>query len=331
MKTKSSPSRYRYCISRLSTLATSTLVPALKVRSTTLPDSTFFSLVRTNAPPLPGLTCWKSTTFQSWPSMLRVMPFLRSLVVATGRVSCVRGGTGSSRSENEQLPRGRGEYLGCSRPGPGPGGRPLGIPRRGAHHQGVLDPDAAPAGQVDPGFDGNGNPVSQCTGPPVPDDRGLVHLQADAVAEPVPEILVVTGVADQVTGGRVDGGHIGADGRRAHAGPLGGGHQVIDLPLPAGRLAERHGAGHVGVVPAEPRAAVDRDQVPLGERPVAGHVMRDRAVRPAGHDRVERWRLGAEVDHRPFQQNRDLALRAARREARQGGGERLVGDRAGPG
>src|SRR5260221_548702 len=75
---------------RRSTLACSPRTPALKGRSTTLPDSTFFSLVRTNAPPLPGLTCWKSTTFQSWPSMLRVMPFLRSLVVATDRVSCVR-------------------------------------------------------------------------------------------------------------------------------------------------------------------------------------------------------------------------------------------------
>ena len=47
-------------MSRLSTVAVSTLVPALKVLSTTLPDSTFFSLVRTNAPPLPGLTCWNS-------------------------------------------------------------------------------------------------------------------------------------------------------------------------------------------------------------------------------------------------------------------------------
>ena len=82
MKTKSVPSLYRYVIDRLSTLAVSTLVPALKVLSTTLPESTFFSVVRTNAPPLPGLTCWKSVTVQSWPSRLRTMPFFRSLVVA---------------------------------------------------------------------------------------------------------------------------------------------------------------------------------------------------------------------------------------------------------
>src|SRR6478735_5345301 len=67
---------------RRSTVAVSTLVPALKVLSTVLLDSTFFSLVRTNAGPLPGFTCWNSTTAQSWPSMLRTMPFFRSFVVA---------------------------------------------------------------------------------------------------------------------------------------------------------------------------------------------------------------------------------------------------------
>src|SRR5690242_3192283 len=67
---------------RLSTVAVSTLVPALNVRSTTLPDSTFFSVVRTNAPPLPGFTCWNSTTVHKSPSRLSTRPFLRSFVVA---------------------------------------------------------------------------------------------------------------------------------------------------------------------------------------------------------------------------------------------------------
>src|SRR5665648_164283 len=83
MNTKSSPSLYRYCMSRLSTFAVSTFTPALNVRSTTLPESTFLSLVRTKAPPLPGLTCWNSTTVQSWPSKFSTSPFFRSLVVAT--------------------------------------------------------------------------------------------------------------------------------------------------------------------------------------------------------------------------------------------------------
>src|SRR5215475_8090923 len=75
---------------RLSTLAVSTLVPALNVLSTTLPDSTFFSVVRTNAPPLPGLTCWNPTTDHSWPSRLSTIPFFRSFVVATGCVPSVQ-------------------------------------------------------------------------------------------------------------------------------------------------------------------------------------------------------------------------------------------------
>src|SRR3954451_8216661 len=83
MNTKSVPSLYRYCMSRLSTVAVSTFVPALNVLSTTLPESTFLSLVRTKAPPLPGLTCWNSTTDHSCPSRLSTRPFLRSFVVAT--------------------------------------------------------------------------------------------------------------------------------------------------------------------------------------------------------------------------------------------------------
>src|SRR4051812_27701990 len=67
---------------RLSTLATSTLTSALKVLSTVLPDSMFFSLVRMTAPPLPGLWCWNQMTCQSWPSRLSTMPFFRSFVVA---------------------------------------------------------------------------------------------------------------------------------------------------------------------------------------------------------------------------------------------------------
>src|SRR5579859_3542001 len=120
MNTKSAPSRYRYCISRRSMVATSTLTPALKVRSTTLPDITFFSLVRTKAGPLPGLTCWNSTTVHSWPSMLSTMPFFRSFVVATSvsspasafRQPCRRFGEQTARGLQHQQFLGRnGEQL----------------------------------------------------------------------------------------------------------------------------------------------------------------------------------------------------------------------------
>ena len=45
-----------------STIASPTFTPALNVRSTTAPVLTLRSFVRTNAPPLPGFTCWNSTT-----------------------------------------------------------------------------------------------------------------------------------------------------------------------------------------------------------------------------------------------------------------------------
>src|ERR1700691_1526078 len=113
-------------MSRLSTLATSTLMPALNVLSTTLPDITFFSLVRTKAGPLPGLTCWNSTTFQSCPSRLSVMPFFRSFVLATDRLHL-------RELQAQQFPGGQSQDSGS-------------VPRRDNQH--VLDPDATQSGQV---------------------------------------------------------------------------------------------------------------------------------------------------------------------------------------
>src|ERR1700748_457314 len=179
MKTQSSPSRYRYCISRLSTLATSTLMPALKVLSTTFPDNTFFSLVRTKAGPLPGLTCWNSTTFQSCPSRFSVMPFFRSLVLATRRLQL----------QDQQFPGGRSQESGS-------------VARR--HDQYVLDPDAAQCGQVDTRLDGDRNPVRQFTRSPVPQHRRLVDLQAHAVPEAVLEVRGVPRRLDHVAGRGVD-------------------------------------------------------------------------------------------------------------------------------
>src|SRR3954470_17551173 len=127
MKTKSSPSRYRYWKSRRSTFSMSTLAPALYVLSTTLPVTTFLSLVRTKAPPLPGLTCWNSTTFQRTPSRSSVIPFLRSLVVATA----------IKLLDLDQFSRRRGERLRLAR----------------ADDDGVLDADSTATGQIDAWLD----------------------------------------------------------------------------------------------------------------------------------------------------------------------------------
>src|SRR5512141_173838 len=150
---------------RLSTFAVSTLTPALNVRSTTFPDSTALSLVRTNAGPLPGLTCWNSTTVHSWPSMLSTRPFLRSFVVATEGllVGCL---------EDEQIAGRRGERHGPT----------------GPDHEGVLDADPAAPGEIDPRLDSHRRAVAQDTCRGVADHRRLVDVEADAVPETVPEV-----------------------------------------------------------------------------------------------------------------------------------------------
>src|SRR5487761_1030787 len=214
MNTKSSPSRYRYCISRLSTLATSTLMPALNVLSTTFPDMTFFSLVRTKAGPLPGLTCWNSTTFHSCPSRFSVMPFFRSLVLATRRLQL----------QDQQVPGGRSQESGS-------------VARR--HDQHVLDTDAAHSWQVDTRLDGDRNPVRQFTRSAVPQHRCLVDLQPHAVPEAVLEVLGVPGRLDHLAGGGVHGAGLGAGLDRLDPGALRLRDELVDVALPAGRLADR--------------------------------------------------------------------------------------------
>lgn len=59
--------------------------------------------------------------------------------------------------------------------------------------------------------------------------------------------------------------------------------------------------------------------------------MRDGAVRPTGHNGGKGYRLGATIDHRPFQQDGQFPLRPARHNARQHARERLTGNGAGPG
>src|ERR671937_562566 len=54
--------------------------PARNVRSTTAPESSCFSFVRTNAPPFPGFTCWNSTIRHTEPSSSMCMPFLNWFV-----------------------------------------------------------------------------------------------------------------------------------------------------------------------------------------------------------------------------------------------------------
>src|SRR5437763_983567 len=86
-----------YCMCFSSKSTSSTFSPARKVLSMTRPCRMCLSLVRTKAPPLPGLTCWKSTMVYGCPSCWILSPFLNSAVD-----SCMRSyfpflGLGSER------------------------------------------------------------------------------------------------------------------------------------------------------------------------------------------------------------------------------------------
>src|SRR5580693_328107 len=109
-------------MSRLSMIAWSSFSSARYVRSITAPLRTFLSLVRTKAPPLPGFTCWNSTTLNSPSGRLRLMPFFRSLVETAMDVL-------------REVGQGSAAVLG--------------------HHQCVLDTDATLAGEVHTGLDGD--------------------------------------------------------------------------------------------------------------------------------------------------------------------------------
>src|SRR5947209_3564455 len=85
MKCASLPSRYRYCMRRTSVRTGRNFSPARNVRSITAPSLARRSFVRTNAPPLPGFTCWNSRILKTVPSTSMWLPFLNWLVLITDR------------------------------------------------------------------------------------------------------------------------------------------------------------------------------------------------------------------------------------------------------
>src|ERR671937_2782073 len=90
MKTTSSPESYRYCTSLTSVCTRGNFSPARNVLSTTAPESRLRRRERTNAPPLPGLTCWNSRMRQTEPSTWMCIPFLNWFVLT---VSAMRAGS----------------------------------------------------------------------------------------------------------------------------------------------------------------------------------------------------------------------------------------------
>src|ERR1700727_2793055 len=211
-------------MSRLSMIACSSFSSARYVRSITAPLRTFFSFVRTNAPPLPGFTCWNSTTLNRPSGRSRLMPFFRSLVETAMNVLCESG-------------QGAGAVLG--------------------HHQSVLDADPAVPGNIDTGLDGDDEAGGEDSSAQLADRRGLMDIEADAVAGGVLEALGPTGLGDDASADVVGLPWRDARPHRGGAGGLGRLHDVEDArQLALGVAVHAEGAGHVGAVPLEGGAEV---------------------------------------------------------------------------
>src|SRR5207247_10623810 len=94
-------------------------------------------------------------------------------------------------------------------------------PRRLGHHacfavfedDHVLDADAAPAGDVDAGLDGDDHAVLQFVVRKAGETGSLVNEEADTVAKTVAEVLAEAGLCDYVVGEHVGllAGHSRAD------------------------------------------------------------------------------------------------------------------------
>src|SRR5580658_4990817 len=252
-------------MSRLSMIACSSFSSARYVRSITAPLRTFLSFVRTKAPPLPGFTCWNSTTLNRPSGRSRLMPFFRSLVETAMDVLCESG-------------QGAGAVLG--------------------HHQSVLDTDAAVPGNIDTGLDGDDEAGSEDSSAQLTDRRCLVDIEPDAVPRAVLETLRPAGIGDDPAANVID--LLGRD-----AGPHGGGPGRLgrlDDVEDAGQLAFRlgvdaEGPGHVGAVALERGAEVDDHRVSPVDAPGARVVVRLGRVLAGGDDRLEGRALGPAAPH----------------------------------
>src|SRR5215208_6618098 len=240
--------------------------PARKVLSTTDPEPSDFSFVRTKAPPLPGFTCWNSTIRHVWPSSAMCMPLRNWLVETTSAMSA------ASLADLDQVLRERGQELDAVL----------------AHDREVLDADASEARDVDPRLDRDDVAGLERVRRLRREARRLVDLQADAVPEPVPELLSVAGLVDDPARDRVglDSRHPGADLRDARLLRLAA--DVVDAAQLLRQRAGGERARLVGAVAVDLRAEVGDDEPPRLDHVLARVGVRERAVRARGDRGVER-------------------------------------------
>ena len=139
-----------------------------------------------------------------------------------------------------------------------------------------------------------------------------MNLQADAVSQPVAEVLGVAGVRDDLPRRRVDvlERHPGCE--EVPARPLGGRDEFIDVELPLSGRRQHECAGHVGVVAAHQGAEVDLHEVPGGQHRIGRPMVRDRRIRSGRHDGLEGHAVGTVIEHQRLEFAAHLFLCPAR-------------------
>src|SRR4051794_2440173 len=188
MKCASLPSSYRNWTFFTSVCTRGNFSPARKVSSITAPDSRFLSFVRTNAPPLPGFTCWKSMIRHTVPRCSMCIPFLNWFVLTISAMTA--GGyllllperrRARPLADREQVLRERGQDL---------------APLLG-HDDQILDATPPHTGEVEPRLDGDHVSDGEHIGRFRPHRGCLVHLDPDPVAEAVTVCVAEAGRGDR--------------------------------------------------------------------------------------------------------------------------------------
>src|SRR6266508_3205014 len=260
--------------------------PARNVLSTTAPLPSALSLVRTKAPPLPGLTCWNSTIRQALPSSSICIPFLNWFVLTVSATAAYR------LVDDDQVLAEARVVLN---------------PVRGDDHV-VLDADAPTSLEVDPGLDGDDVARRERVGR---EARRLVDVESQAMTQAVPEGPREGGPVHESTrsGICIDSRDPGAEGVEARL--LRGDHDGVRLPEGAVDRTRRERTRVIGGVPVHLAAGVDDHGLAAADLAVAGARVRARGVRARGDDGLEGEDLSALVVEELLNRPRDVPLRSA--------------------
>src|SRR6266576_7189655 len=147
------------------------------------------------------------------------------------------------------------------------------------HDNIVLDPDAAPAGDVDARFDREHHAILEHRVRTRIETRVLMRLETEAVADPVEELLAVTAALDHAPRSGVDIPRSDTGAHRGNRGVMSGEDQLVDIALLRRRFSDDRHPRRVRLVASERRAEVEQYEVARREAPARRLEVRQARVR----------------------------------------------------